>query len=169
MVLQSLYNVCDEQTEFLIPDRLSFTRFLDLGLEDAVPDATTIWLLREALAGAGLIDKLFDRFGQHPQAKGYIARGGQIPDQVRDRCDDRLCAQAAQHQGGENRGCPTPSRSRRRPIASCANGLPTPLGLLHLPEPELSKVHYEARVGMPSSRSPPPGLGIATRLTDCGR
>ena len=80
VVLQSLYNLSDEQTEFLIRDRLSFMRFLDLGLEDAVPDATTIWLFREALVEAGLIDKLFDRFSQQLQAKGYIARGGQIVD-----------------------------------------------------------------------------------------
>jgi transposase, IS5 family len=80
VVLQSLYNLSDEQTEFLIRDRLSFMRFLDLGLEDAVPDATTIWLFREALVEAGLIDKLFDRFSQYLRAKGYIARGGQIVD-----------------------------------------------------------------------------------------
>jgi hypothetical protein len=30
------------------------------------------------LAEAGLIDKLFERFGQHLEAEGYIARGGQI-------------------------------------------------------------------------------------------
>ena len=80
VVLQSLYNLSDEQTEFLIRDRLSFMRFLDLGLEDGVPDATTIWLFREALVEAGLIDKLFDRFSQHLRVKGYIARGGQIVD-----------------------------------------------------------------------------------------
>ena len=80
LVLQSLYNLSDEQTEFLIRDRLSFMRFLDLGFEDAVPDATTIWLFREALVEAGLIDKLFDRFSQHLRVKGYIARGGQIVD-----------------------------------------------------------------------------------------
>jgi len=45
-----------------------------------VPDATTVWLFREALAKAGLVEKLFARFGQHLQAKGYIARGGQIVD-----------------------------------------------------------------------------------------
>ena len=55
-------------------------RFLDLELEDPVPDATTIWLFREALAQAGLINKLFERFGQHLEAEGYIARGGQIID-----------------------------------------------------------------------------------------
>jgi IS5 family transposase len=55
-------------------------RFLDLELEEAVPMATTIWLFREALAKAGLIDQLFARFGQHLEAGGYIARGGQIID-----------------------------------------------------------------------------------------
>src|SRR5881227_654277 len=80
VVLQSLHNLSDEQTEYLIRDRLSFMRFLDLELEDPVPDATTIWLFREALAQAGLIDRLFARFGQHLEAAGYIARGGQIID-----------------------------------------------------------------------------------------
>jgi IS5 family transposase len=80
LVLQSLYNFSDAQTEFMIRDRLSFMRFLNLRLEDPVPDATTIWLFREALVDAQLVDKLFDRFGQHLQAKGYIARGGQIVD-----------------------------------------------------------------------------------------
>ena len=80
VVLQSLHNLSDEQTEYLIRDRLSFMRFLDLDLEDPVPDATTIWLFREALAQAGLIDKLFERFGQHLETEGYIACGGQIID-----------------------------------------------------------------------------------------
>ena len=80
LVLQSLYNLSEEETEFLIRDRLSFMRFLDLKLENTVPHATTIWLLRERLTQAGLIDKLFEQFGQHLEAKGYIARGGQILD-----------------------------------------------------------------------------------------
>src|SRR5437764_6844792 len=76
VVLQSLHNLSDEQTEYLIRDRLSFMRFLDLELEDPVPDA----LFREALAEAGLINQLFARFGQHLEDAGYIARGGQIID-----------------------------------------------------------------------------------------
>ena len=55
-------------------------RFLGLGLEDTVPDATTVWLFREALAKAGLVKTLFERFGRQLDAKGYIARGGQIVD-----------------------------------------------------------------------------------------
>ena len=41
-------------------DRLSFMRFLDLDLEDPVPDATTIWLFREALAQAREALRLLD-------------------------------------------------------------------------------------------------------------
>ena len=80
LVLQTLYNLADEQVEYLIRDRLSFMRFLGLGLEDVVPDATTVWLFREALAKAGLVKTLFERFNGHLDAKGYIARGGQIVD-----------------------------------------------------------------------------------------
>jgi len=80
LVLQSLYNLSDEQIEYQVRDRLSFTRFLGLGIEDGIPDGTTLWLFREKLAKAGLIAKLFERFGQHLEAKGYIARGGQMVD-----------------------------------------------------------------------------------------
>ena len=40
VVLQSLHNCSDEQTEYLIRDRMSFTRFLDLELEDPVTDVS---------------------------------------------------------------------------------------------------------------------------------
>jgi len=80
LVLQSLYNLSDEQVEYQVRDRLSFTRFLQLGIENRIPDGTTLWLFREKLADAGLIEKLFDRFDQHLGAQGYIARGGQIVD-----------------------------------------------------------------------------------------
>src|ERR1700681_2210388 len=80
LVLQALHNLSDEQAEYQVRDRLSFTRFLRLGIEDSIPDATTLWLFREKLARAGLIEKLFDRFDQHLAAKGYMARGGQIID-----------------------------------------------------------------------------------------
>ena len=80
LVLQSLYNLSDEQVEYQVRDRLSFTRFLQLGIEDRIPDGTTLWLFREVLAKTGLIEKLFERFGRHLEAKGYVARGGQMID-----------------------------------------------------------------------------------------
>ena len=50
IVLCELYNLSDEQLEYQLRDRLSFMRFLGLGLADRVPDATTVWLYRERLA-----------------------------------------------------------------------------------------------------------------------
>ena len=80
LVLQALNNLSDEQVEYQVRDRLSFSRFLGLAIEDSIPDSTTLWLFREKLAKAGLIEKLFDCFDQHLAAKGYMARGGQIID-----------------------------------------------------------------------------------------
>jgi IS5 family transposase len=80
MVLQALYGLCDDQAEFQIQDRLSFMRFLGLGLGDRVPDAKTIWLFREHLTQARAVENLFARFDRHLARVGYLAMGGQIVD-----------------------------------------------------------------------------------------
>ncbi len=80
LVLQALYNLSDDQTEFQIRDRLSFMRFLGLGLHARVPDAKTIWLFRELLVQAKAIEALFDRFDEHLRGHGYLALSGQIVD-----------------------------------------------------------------------------------------
>ncbi len=49
LVLQSLYNLSDEQVEYQVRDRLLFTRFLRLGIEVSIPDGTTLWLFRRRL------------------------------------------------------------------------------------------------------------------------
>jgi IS5 family transposase len=51
LVLQSLYNLSDEQVEYQVRDRLSFTRFLRLGIENRIPDGTTLWLSASAWRG----------------------------------------------------------------------------------------------------------------------
>jgi IS5 family transposase len=80
MVLQALYSLSDDQAEFQIQDRLSFMRFLGLGLGDKVPDAKTIWLFREHLSQARAVENLFARFDRHLTKAGYLAMGGQIVD-----------------------------------------------------------------------------------------
>ena len=80
LVLQHLYNLSDDQIEYQIRDRLSFMRFLDLGLEDRVPDAKTVWAYREKLAQSGMVKTLFDKFGAYLRSNGYLAKGGQILD-----------------------------------------------------------------------------------------
>jgi IS5 family transposase len=80
LVLQAFYTLSDDQTEYQIRDRLSFMRFLGLALEDRVPDAKTIWLFREQLTRAGVVERLFHRFDALLRDAGYLAMGGQIVD-----------------------------------------------------------------------------------------
>jgi IS5 family transposase len=80
LVLQTLYTLSDDQTEYQIRDRLSFMRFAGLALEDRVPDAKTLWLFREQLTRAGAIEGLFRRFDAVLRRAGYLAMGGHIVD-----------------------------------------------------------------------------------------
>ena len=80
LVLQALYNLSDEQTEYQILDRLSFMEFLGLAVHEVVPDARTIWAFREALIAAEAVEKLFHQFDAMLSAAGFAASGGQIVD-----------------------------------------------------------------------------------------
>jgi transposase, IS5 family len=80
LVLQTQNNLSDEGTEFYLRDRLTWMRFLGLGLGDAVPDANTIWTFREALTKGGAIERLFERFDQELRSAGYLAMSGQLID-----------------------------------------------------------------------------------------
>lgn len=62
LVLQTLYHLSDDQTEYQIRDRLSFMHFLGLDLDQRIPDAKTIRLFRETLTQTGMIEALFVQF-----------------------------------------------------------------------------------------------------------
>ena len=74
LVLQSLYNLSDDATEYQILDRHSFCRFLRLHIGSKVPDATTIWRFREDLIITGVIEELFSQFEVHLQEWGENKR-----------------------------------------------------------------------------------------------
>jgi IS5 family transposase len=80
LVLQRLYNLSDAQMQFQLLDRLSFQRFLGLGLHSEIPDQKTIWAFREKLTESGIIEKLFTRFQEYLEEKGIIANRGSIID-----------------------------------------------------------------------------------------
>lgn len=126
MVLQALYGLSDDQAEFQIQDRLSFMRFLGLGLGDRVPDAKTIWLFREHLTQAKAIENLFARFDKHLTKAGYLAMGGQIVDATivaapkqRNTDAEKADSRALAALGGD---------ARRR---HCGGGAQAPLGRGH--------------------------------------
>ncbi len=80
LILQSLYNLADAQTEFQIRDRFTFLRFLGLTPENRIPDEKTIWLFRESVKARGLYDERFQTFTAFLEAQGFEARRGTVID-----------------------------------------------------------------------------------------
>jgi transposase, IS5 family len=80
LILQSLYGLSDEQTQFQILDRRSFHRFLDITEADAVPDQNTVREFREKLTRTKLFDELFDVYHRRLEERGFITRKGNIVD-----------------------------------------------------------------------------------------
>ena len=54
--------------------------FTGFGLDDPVPNAKTIWLLRKQLPRSGAMAKLFERLNQLPHPRDYLPMSGQIAD-----------------------------------------------------------------------------------------
>jgi IS5 family transposase len=73
-LLQHCYGLSDPQCEELVSDRLSWRRFVGLGLQDAVPDETTLVRFRQRLREHGLHEQLLDLVNQQLQAKGLILK-----------------------------------------------------------------------------------------------
>jgi IS5 family transposase len=78
--LQAWYNIADDNTEYMINDRLSFQRFLGLSLGDKVPDAKTIWLFRDTLSKKGADIELFALFAARMEEQGIITHKGSTVD-----------------------------------------------------------------------------------------
>ena len=80
LVIQSLYNLSDDQLEYQIVDRASFKRFWGLKKSDKVPDSKTFWLFREQLIEKDVIMDLFKIFNETLDAAGVFANEGKMVD-----------------------------------------------------------------------------------------
>lgn len=80
IILQRYYNLSDNQMEFQLNDRLSFQRFLDISINDDVPDATTIWKFKEQIKENKLTIILFRLFLKEIQNKKLIGKKGSMID-----------------------------------------------------------------------------------------
>ena len=72
---QTLYKLSDGQIEYQLKDRWSFMRCVGLALHDPVPDAKTIWLFRDQLARAGVVERLFAWLDALLRAKALAGKG----------------------------------------------------------------------------------------------
>ncbi len=80
LIIQSLYNLSDEQLEYQILDRTSFKAFLGLKKSDRVPDSRTYWHFREQLIASGSIESLFSAFNAQLDRCGVFANEGKMVD-----------------------------------------------------------------------------------------
>lgn len=80
LIIQSMYNLSDDQLEYQIVDRASFKRFLGLKKSDKVPDSKTFWLFREDLIRKDVIMGLFKIFNETLDVAGIFAKEGKIVD-----------------------------------------------------------------------------------------
>jgi IS5 family transposase len=80
VMLQKWYGLSDPQLEEQVRDRLSFRRFLGLGLDEGTPDETTLVRFRERLREAGCASTLFDAALASLRERGLVLKEGTIVD-----------------------------------------------------------------------------------------
>ncbi len=73
-LLQHCYGLSDPQCEELVTDRLSWRRFVGLGLQDKVPDETTLVRFRARLVQHGLHQQLLQQVNTQLDARGLILK-----------------------------------------------------------------------------------------------
>lgn len=78
LLLQQWYCLSDPQMEEALFDRISFRRFVGLGLSDSVPDHSTISRFRTRLGGKAL--ELFEILNGQLDTAGLIVRNGTMMD-----------------------------------------------------------------------------------------
>jgi transposase, IS5 family len=80
LLLQSLYGLSDRELEEALGDRLSFRRFVGLGLEEAVPDHTVLNRFRNLLVTQDLLERMFDELDRQLERAGVIVKCGTMLD-----------------------------------------------------------------------------------------
>jgi IS5 family transposase len=80
LLLQSLYGLSDRELEEALGDRLSFRRFVGLGLEEAIPDHTVLCRFRNLLVEVSLLEKLFGELDRQLEKAGVILKRGTMLD-----------------------------------------------------------------------------------------
>ena len=79
LLLEQWYNLSDPQMEEALGDRVSFRRFVGLGMEDGTPDHSTISRFRSAL-GAERSERLFEEIASQFDEKGMTLKRGTLMD-----------------------------------------------------------------------------------------
>jgi transposase, IS5 family len=103
-LLQHCYGLSDPQCEELVADRLSWRRFVGLGLADSVPDETTLVRFRQRLLQHGQQEKLLALVNRQLEAKGLILKTCTLVDATLLQAARRAPAKGDQTGGDPDAG-----------------------------------------------------------------
>ena len=108
LLLAQWYDLSDEQLEQALWDRVSFRRFVGLGLDDEAPDRSTVSRFRLQLVRRGLAPRLFAALNRQLEARALVVKRGALLDATLVEAQVRR----------PGRGTRAGSRSERDPDAS---------------------------------------------------
>ena len=80
LLLREWYALSDEQLEAALWDRVSFRRFVGLGLDADAPDRSTVSRFRLQLVRRGLARPLFDELNGQLEAQALVLKQGTLLD-----------------------------------------------------------------------------------------
>lgn len=79
LLLEQWYNLTDPQMEEALGDRISFRRFVGLGLQDDTPDHSTISRFRGMLTKR-IVEGLMEELNRQLEEKGLMVKAGTLMD-----------------------------------------------------------------------------------------
>jgi transposase, IS5 family len=103
-LLQHCYGLSDPQCEELVGDRLSWRRFVGLGLQDKVPDETTLVYFRRGLREHGMQEKLLGLVNRQLERRGLILKTCTLVDATLVQAARRAPAQEDKDGGDPDAG-----------------------------------------------------------------
>jgi len=80
LLLAQWYELSDEQLEQALWDRISFRRFVGLGLDEDAPDRSTVSRFRLQLVRRGLAPRLFAELNRQLEARRLVLKQGALLD-----------------------------------------------------------------------------------------
>lgn len=80
LLIQTWYSLSDYELEEALDDRLSFRRFVGLGIGDSTPDHSTYSNFRKELEKKGIAETIFREINKQLEDEGRIIKKGTIVD-----------------------------------------------------------------------------------------
>lgn len=101
LLLAQWYGLSDPELEVAISDRISFTRFLGLSLQEDVPDETTFCRFRNRLKEAGLSEWIFGELNRQLSQQGVLIKRGSLIDATMVEASVNAPTRKEREAGGE--------------------------------------------------------------------